>query len=111
MPVPNANSFHAALGDRIRSLRGTRITQEKLAALAGLSRSSLVNIEAGRQRLLVYHLFQIAKALELTPSELLAPLEPGLAAMPEFDVEGEDAGWIHRTVQKAIRNQDTHDTP
>lgn len=42
-------------------------TQEGLALMAGISRSHLANIEAGRKPLSDRHLALIAKALELTP--------------------------------------------
>ena len=61
------------LGQRIRDLRnGQGQTQEQLAKAIGISRASLANIEAGRQKVLVHHLFELAEALDLeSPSDLL----------------------------------------
>jgi transcriptional regulator with XRE-family HTH domain len=61
------------LGARIRGLRkGLGQTQERLAAQIGMSRASLANIEAGRQQVLVHHLFAVAEALQLdSPAQLL----------------------------------------
>lgn len=49
------------------------MTQEALAAKTGgvLSRSAVANIENGRQRVAIHHLFLIARALEVEPAELL----------------------------------------
>lgn len=103
--------FYKALGARIRELRGTKISQEDVAKSSRLSRTSIVNIEAGRQRLLVHNLFQIANALCVRPTALLASLEPPLQEFPKIDIEGQDAGWIHRSVKKAIQNNPPHDSP
>ena len=48
------------------------MTQEQLAKRVGISRASLANIEAGRQQVLVHHLFALASALDLeSPVQLL----------------------------------------
>lgn len=61
------------LGIRIRELRKSfRQTQDQLAKQVGISRASLANIEAGRQQVLVHHLFALASALQLdSPAQLL----------------------------------------
>tara|TARA_R110002167_G_scaffold30531_4_gene101052 strand:+ start:109 stop:474 length:366 start_codon:yes stop_codon:yes gene_type:complete len=67
------DDLYRAIGQKIRSLRGaTHQTQAQLAAQIGVSRASLANIEAGRQKLLLHHLYTIADALNLdTPTSLL----------------------------------------
>ena len=47
------------------------LTQEQLAQQVGISRASLANIEAGRQQVLVHHLFGLATALQLDSPEVL----------------------------------------
>ena len=65
-------ALYGAIGRRIRELRAERgLTQEKLAKLIHLTRTSLVNIEQGRQRLLLHTLVRIAEVLAIRPSELL----------------------------------------
>lgn len=70
-----ANDIEAcyrALGARIQMIRETiDMTQEDLAKKVGYTRTSLVNIEAGRQRLPMHQLEEIAKALATTPRNLL----------------------------------------
>ena len=71
----DADQIYENLGKRIRDLRKSlRQTQEQLAQQVGISRASLANIEAGRQQVLVHHLFGIAAALLLdSPALLLLP--------------------------------------
>ena len=98
-------TFYKALGARIREIRGSKLSQEQLAKAADLSRTSIVNIESGRQKLLVHNLFQISKALKVLPSELLATLEPSSMSIPEIDASSEAAEWVQRSVKKAIQTQ------
>lgn len=51
-----------------------RMTQEGLAAIVGLSRTSITNIEKGRQRVLLHQVFAIADALKSTPEMILPDL-------------------------------------
>jgi transcriptional regulator with XRE-family HTH domain len=72
----DADRIYKNLGRRIRALRkeSLRLTQEQLAKRVGISRASLANIEAGRQQVLVHHLFALASALDLdSPVQLLLP--------------------------------------
>lgn len=80
---------------RIRDLRkGLGQTQERLAAQIGMSRASLANIEAGRQQVLVHHLFAVAEALQLdSPAQLLLSPRTRTHARDtdsELPVAGED---------------------
>ena len=47
------------------------MTQEKLAKAIGLDRTTVVNIERGRQRILLHTIKDIAVALNIKPVELL----------------------------------------
>jgi transcriptional regulator with XRE-family HTH domain len=63
-------------GSRVRALREKRnVTQEELGRRVDLSRTSIVNIEKGRQRILLHQIVDIAGALDAKPGELL-PKEP-----------------------------------
>lgn len=53
------------------------MTQEKLGALVGLSRTSITNIEKGRQHVSLHHLFALAKALKVSPEALLPAVKTG----------------------------------
>lgn len=57
---------------RIQSLRLDRgLTQEQLALLSGVSRNVLMDVEHGRRGILHERLFDVAKALGVSVSELL----------------------------------------
>lgn len=59
------------IGDRIRGLRRARkLSQEKLAELAGLDRQSVNRIEQGHQSVLLDNLIQLLAALEATFGDL-----------------------------------------
>ena len=70
--------IYKEVGHNVRRYRnGAHRTQEQVAAEIGMSRASLANIEAGRQQVLVHHLYAIAAALDLdSPSVLMPPLKP-----------------------------------
>lgn len=60
-----------AVGDRIRDLRRARkLTQEKLAELAGMERQAINKIELGHQSVLLDNLIQILAALDAAFGDL-----------------------------------------
>jgi transcriptional regulator with XRE-family HTH domain len=73
---------YSFFGSRVRALRERRnVTQEELARRVDLSRTSITNIEQGRQRVLLHQIFDIATALDAAPGDLLpksAAAEPPL---------------------------------
>lgn len=63
---------YRAIGARIQIIRETLdMSQDSLAKKVGYTRVSIVNIEAGRQRLPLHQIEEIAKALATTPKNLL----------------------------------------
>ena len=72
--------FYRELGRRIREAREkSHLTQEALAVKVSLTRTSVTNIEKGRQQLLVHTLVDISNALNVAPESLL----PALQALTE----------------------------
>jgi transcriptional regulator with XRE-family HTH domain len=66
------DAFYAEIGRRVRGARERAgLTQEALAARVGLSRTSLTNIERGRQKMLLHTLCGIAQATGVKPARLL----------------------------------------
>jgi transcriptional regulator with XRE-family HTH domain len=60
------------LGVRVRARRAELgLTQAALAALAGISRPSIANVEAGRQNLGLRQLVSLAQALRIELAALL----------------------------------------
>lgn len=64
--------FYLAVGERVRGARtAARMTQAGLAAQLSLTRSSVANLEAGRQRIPLHVLAMVADILDVEPSKLL----------------------------------------
>lgn len=92
--------FYLGVGELIRKAR-TRagMTQEQLADRVKLTRTSVTNIEKGRQRLLVHTLIDIAAALEVKPERLL-PMHGEDEEVLAF-LDPEARRWIQETVATA----------
>ena len=74
MPI-DVDRLHRSLGERIRGLReDAGDSQGDLADALGLSRTSVVNVEAGRQRPPLATLYRIAKRYHTDVPSLLPPL-------------------------------------
>lgn len=72
--MENIEAFYEEVGRRIRDARKRRkppLTQEELADRVKLSRTSITNLENGRQKLLLHTLADIAAALQVQPANLL----------------------------------------
>ena len=94
------------LGMRIRDLRGNLgLTQEQLARQIDISRASLANIEAGRQKLLVHLLFDLADALQLdSPAALLLPPQaPARRAKAAADLPLSGEGLTEKQRREVLR--------
>jgi transcriptional regulator with XRE-family HTH domain len=64
------------LGEQVRNLiKAKGLSQEKLAELSGLHRNYIGGIERGERNLSFLNLLRIARALEISPSELLKEFE------------------------------------
>lgn len=94
-------SFHRSLGERIREAREkTGATQDDLARVVGLSRTSVTNIERGRQGVQAYLLVKIARTLGLTVQQLL-PVAECLQTPPDQlkeIMDPEKRRWAERVI-------------
>jgi transcriptional regulator with XRE-family HTH domain len=67
--VPSARkpeAIYVIFGRRLRELREkNRLPQEELAAFSGLTRSSIANIENGKQRVMLHQLIKFAEVLRV----------------------------------------------
>lgn len=64
--------IYVDLGEQIRKRRDALgMTQSNLAAHLGLSRTSITNIEGGRQPLQVHQLYRVAAVLRVGVTDLL----------------------------------------
>lgn len=70
--VKKVERTYRALGEVMRIERERcRVSQSEMANRVGLCRTSIVNIEAGRQRVLLHDIDWIASSLEMTPMALM----------------------------------------
>jgi transcriptional regulator with XRE-family HTH domain len=109
--VGDFNEFYEEVGRRIREARKRRnpcLTQQELAKLVSLSRTSITNVEKGRQKVLLHTLADIAGALQVSPASLL----PDLANEQEEHLDDvlknrprSEKNWIKSTVSAAEKGK------
>jgi len=69
--LQDVNKFYAGIGDKIKKFRTKRdYSQDDLAKFLDLTRTSVVNIEKGRQRAPIHTLFEIASFLNVPVEDL-----------------------------------------
>ena len=94
MPIPDPETFHRELSERIQSERLKRkYTLEQLGNRLGLSRATINNLEKGRHRPSIYQLIQIAEFFNMKYTDLVPfddkpkkiQVEKVLAAQTEID--------------------------
>lgn len=94
-------AFYAGLGKRLaEERRKKKITQAALAGVVGLSRTSITNIEKGRQFVQVYTLVRLAQALGRSVLDLL-PLEEAPGQQYRKSLLGlseEKKAWVERVL-------------
>lgn len=84
-------NFYKILGQKlIQHRQEKKLTQLQLAKAANFNRSSISNIEQGRQKILLYTLYEFANTLGTTVSNLL-PNEKDFAKAVE---ESSEAGYV-----------------
>lgn len=95
--------IYASLGGNIRRERARlEMNQGDLARKVGLSRTSVTNVELGRQGLAVHQLFEFADALGVEPCELLpARLSPTPSV--EEPVTPQLSEWVASLRTKSMR--------
>jgi len=105
--------FYFALGDRIRRARKKRkLTQDKLAKAVGLTRTSVTNIETGRQPIYIHTLVRIAELLgepllDLIPNPNIigSPTKP---ADQLQHLKPDTRQWVSRVLQTSPNQETKH---
>lgn len=98
--------FYQQLGANIRKFREKKkMSQEGLANLVGLTRTSMTNIEKGRQHPPIHKLCEIIYQLQTDISDVIPPIstknEPSdINSLAESQVRGEDELAFIRTAIK-----------
>src|SRR5437879_1262354 len=68
------SKLYRVFGSRLRALREEKsVTQEELARRVDLSRTSITNIEKGRQRIMLHQVVELAEALDADLEALIPP--------------------------------------
>ena len=69
-------TLEAAFGYVIKNLRNERaLSQEKLSFESGLDRSYISQLECGHRQPSLVTIFQLAKALQISPSQIIETVE------------------------------------
>jgi transcriptional regulator with XRE-family HTH domain len=99
-----APDVYKTIGQRIRRAReALGLRQDQLAEAISLTRTSITNIEQGKQRLLVHTLCDIAAALRVEPVDLLPRLadlmsSPEVYDRPSGDLTSQEWDWIQSVI-------------
>jgi DNA-binding XRE family transcriptional regulator len=124
------DEVYRVLGRKVRQMREIqRLSQDQLAQRLGISRASMVNIEAGRQRAPLHLLWQIAEVLHSklidmipTPEDVAVRPNQGLLDREVIDqieevANGDPAtvklltGFITKTVRAVHTSSQTEGKP
>lgn len=111
------DDFYKDFGRRLAQVRrAAGLSQQALGERVGLSRPSIVNIEKGRQRILLHMLVEFASALGVEPSNLLpvaAPVMDGARLPTELrGIDESTQAWVLRQIGAPTKGkEDLHDHP
>lgn len=101
----DADRFYEDLGRAIRARReALEITQAELGARIGLSRTSVTNIECGRQRLLIDQFCRLAQVLRCERDELLPAVMPDAGARTSSKDSLASLPSVASFVERTLRN-------
>jgi transcriptional regulator with XRE-family HTH domain len=93
---------YRVVGERIRDERKRQnITQDELAKEIGLTRTSITNVENGRQKLLLHTLFQIADYLGTSPVRLLPACNADTPVRLPDNLSSPIRNWIMHSISSA----------
>lgn len=110
------DDFYRRFGKRIAEMRRQLVppvTQDQLAERLGMSRSSVANIEKGRQRCLLHTLVELADAIGCEPAALL-PEKPShieSEVVRELGQKGLSDALGSRVAKHIISEEGTTDEP
>jgi transcriptional regulator with XRE-family HTH domain len=88
--------------------KGQGMSQDDLAKAVGLSRASIANIETGRQKVLLHHVYMIAAALncksilELIPSSISPPHGASPTIVGETQLTPQQRAMVLNLFQSAV---------
>lgn len=96
----DADRFYEDLGRAIRARReALEITQAELGVRIGLSRTSVTNIECGRQRLLIDQFCRLAEVLRCERDDLLSSVSANAKPKDPSALPASVASFVERTMR------------
>lgn len=114
------DAIYAALGQTVAARRkGLKLTQAEIATKVGISRASIANIEAGRQKVLLHQVYGFVQALGLKAITDLIPASPlksnSIPRPPSVSISGDPVTaaqrpGIDQLIQMALDQQITGGT-
>lgn len=102
--VTQIDPLYKELGGRLRaSRRHAKMSQEEVARRVGLTRTSITNIEHGRQQIQIHTLYAIAKVLGMRPALLLPDPQPSSAddisaVEAQLPANPAERDWVRRVL-------------
>jgi len=101
--MASSDQLYSIMGKLIRTERErAKLTQDELAQRVGLTRTSISNIEGGRQKIQVHTLYAIAEALHVSADTLLPLTDTGeLEAIEKRlpkELPPEKREWVKRVL-------------
>jgi transcriptional regulator with XRE-family HTH domain len=105
--------FYREFGNALRRAREAKaVSQTTLAAEVGLSRTSIANIERGRQRVLLHLLPEFGRVLGVDPTRLLPQTDPADLDQAERqlrDLSPADQQTFRRVLRRAQQERGDDD--
>ncbi len=99
--MADPTAFYREVGQNVRRKREQLgLTQEALALQVALTRTSITNIEKGRQKLLLHTLVDIAHALSVDPALLLPAIIDG--SKERLDGKNIYALWLNASLRAML---------
>lgn len=96
--IKKRRHLYELFGQRVRNARkACKLTQEELATRVTMTRTSVTNIEKGRQKLLLHTLFDLADALQVPVGHLIpepSESQPQIEQKFNTEVSQVEKAWI-----------------
>ena len=98
--------FYVAVGKKISEARRRfPKTQEALAADLSVNRATVVNIERGRQQLLLHTIVRIARSLNVTTESLIPEFSFEGIAIKNFVDDPNAVAWIENSLSAEVTEE------
>ncbi|MEO0395711.1 MAG: helix-turn-helix transcriptional regulator [Cyanobacteria bacterium P01_A01_bin.137] len=101
------DAFYVDLGQKVRAVREERkLTQEALASLLGITRTSVTNIEKGRQKMFLHTFLEIAQGLSVSPDALMPSMQysSSLEDALKEQLNQKELNWVQEAMNEIQRD-------